>query len=151
MPVVTIVDTCVFLNVLDVPGFNQNRGSVLDEVERRIRAGENLLLPFCAILETGNHIAQLSDGGNRRRYADVFVSQVRAALAGTTPWTPTQALTLEDLGSWLGDFPDSAMREVGLGDLTIIKEWEAACIRHPQYRVLIWSLDGGLAGYDRVI
>lgn len=151
MPVVTIVDTCIFLNVLDVPAFNQHRDTILDELGRRITEGENLLLPFCAILEAGNHIAQLADGGNRRRYAEIFVTQVRAALEGATPWTPTHALTLEDLALWLGDYPDSAMREVGLGDLTIIREWEAACIRHPQYRVLIWSLDGGLTGYDRVI
>lgn len=98
VPVVVIVDTCIFLNVLDVPGFNQHRDIVLRELEGRLEEGHNLLLPFCAILETGNHIAQLTDGGNRRRYADAFVKQVRSAISGSSPWTPTQAIVLDDLG-----------------------------------------------------
>jgi len=41
------------------------------------------------------------------------------------------------------------MREVGMGDLSIVKAWESACAKHPQHRVSIWSLDQDLAGYDR--
>lgn len=151
MPAVIIIDTCVLLNVLDIPGFNQDREQVLTELGAKLDRGENLLLPFCAILETGNHISQLSTGGNRRRFAEKFVTEVRSALEGRAPWTATQALSLEDLNSWLSDYPDSAMREVGLADLSIINEWEAACIRHPEHRVMIWSLDGGLGGYDRQV
>lgn len=32
--------------------------------------------------EIGNHIAQLSEGGNRRRLATVFIKQVKQAIVG---------------------------------------------------------------------
>ena len=150
MPAIHLVDTSVLLNVLDVPGFNQDRTEVLSQLSSLIKeASSNLLLPFAAIIETGNHIAHLSDGGHRRRYAKIFVDSVLDALAGQAPWTPTQLVDLTDWAKWLHEFPDSAMAELGLGDLSILKEWNAACARHPQYRVRVWSLDDHLAGYDR--
>jgi hypothetical protein len=149
MRTVILVDTCIFLNVLDVPAFNQHRNGVLGELGRLTLLDVNLLLPFAAIVETGNHIAQLADGNLRRAYAAKFVQQVQAAIAGDAPWTPTQSVDTETVGSWLNEFPDHAMRGVGIGDLSIIKEWETACVRHPNYRVYIWSLDGGLIGFDR--
>ena len=59
---IVIVDTSVFLNVLDVPGFNQDREADLARFRELIEAGANLLLPIAAIFEAGNHIAQLADG-----------------------------------------------------------------------------------------
>ena len=55
---IVIVDTSVFLNVLDVPGFNQDREADLARFRELIEAGANLLLPIAAIFEAGNHIAQ---------------------------------------------------------------------------------------------
>ena len=147
---VALVDTCVFLNVLDVPGFNQQRREILTDLSAFVASQSiNLLLPFAAMLETGNHIAHVSDGGLRRKFAGLFVQQVQAALSGDAPWTPTQTVDLSEWANWLAEYPDRAMAKMGLGDLSIIKEWEAACARHPNYRVRIWSIDGHLTGYDR--
>ena len=148
---VVIVDTSVFLNVLDVPAFNQNRDEILDQFERLLGAGNSLLLPMAAIFETGDHITDLSDGRLRRRYAERFRSQVRKALNGEAPWTLIPLPDSEQLYGWLEGFPDHAMRGVGLSDLSIIKAWEAACARHQTRRVRIWSLDQHLQGYDRGI
>lgn len=147
---IAIVDTCVFLNVLDVPGFNQDRHDIILELETFITEGRsNLLLPFIAIIEAGNHIAQLADGGARRLHGQTFVAQVQAALSGDAPWTPTRLVDLSSWAGWLETYPDCAMRGLGLGDLSIVKEWEAACERHPLYRVHIWTIDHHLKGYDR--
>ncbi len=35
-----------------------------------------------------------------------------------------------------------------LADLSLIEEWERACRLNPKRRVLIWSLDMDLQGYD---
>ena len=35
---------------------------------------------MAVIYETGNHIAQLSDGRNRRRFAEVFIKEVTKAI-----------------------------------------------------------------------
>lgn len=148
---VILVDTSIFLNVLDVPGFNQNSIQVRQELEELIENEDSLLLPIAAIVEAGNHIAQLSHGSNRRRFAEQFVEQVKMAFSGDAPWTPTRVPDLELLAEWLTEFPDRAMQGISLGDLTIIKEWEAACERHPRMRVRIWSLDQHLKGYDRSV
>ena len=53
------------------------------------------------------------------------------------------------LGRWLNDFPDAAMRGLGMGDLSIRKDWQAQCELHPMSRVRVWTLDDDLAGLDR--
>ena len=149
MPGIVIVDTSVFLNVLDVPGFNQARDADLSRLTDLIEAGTNLLLPIAAVFEAGNHIAQIAGGGQRRRSAEVFRDRVREALAGQAPWTPIRLPDDRELAEWLDGFPESAMRGAGMGDLSIIKAWERTCVQHPARRVSIWSHDQHLAGYDR--
>lgn len=148
---VVIVDTSVFLNVLDVPAFNQNRDEILDQFERLLGAGNSLLLPMAAVFETGDHITDLRDGRLRRQYAERFRAQVHKALNGEAPWTLIPLPESDQLSGWLEGFPDHAMRGVGLSDLSIIKAWEAACARHQARRVRIWSLDRKLQRYDRGI
>ncbi|WP_308255994.1 hypothetical protein [Geminocystis sp. GBBB08] len=47
------------------------------------------------------------------------------------------------------DFPDSAMRGSGLGDLSIIHDWQKLCNINQGRRVYIWSLDEHLYNCDR--
>jgi hypothetical protein len=149
MRTIVVVDTSVFLNVLDVPAYNQNREEVLTQLGQFVAQDVNMLLPLAAIVETGNHMADLADGRLRRKFATIFSNEVKKAIDGTAPWTPTQGVETAALAIWLDEFPDYAMRGLGLGDLSIVKEFDAACIRHPNFRVMIWSLDNHLVGYDR--
>ena len=149
MSAVVIVDTSVLLNVLDVPAFNQDRTAILEEFYDLVDADASFLLPMAAIFETGNHIARLADGGQRRRYAAKFCQEIGKALDGGAPWRPIQFPDSGRFAAWLDGFPDHAMRGQSMVDLSIIKEWEATCARHPGLRVRIWSLDGALQGYDR--
>jgi len=105
---------------------------------------------MAAIIETGNHIGHLSDGSQRRRFAELFCTQVNAACNGEAPWVPTPFPEVGTLREWLLDFPEHAMRGRGIGDRSIVAEWDRQCRLNPQRRVLIWSLDGDLAGYDRI-
>ena len=160
MSAIVLLDTSVYLNILDVPENNQDRVAVLDEFAIKIDAKDCFLLPLATILETGNHIADLTSGGNRRRFAQLLVQDVTQALQGAAPYIPTQFPTREDFLNWLQEFPDYAMRckharrpkeeGVSLSDLSIIKEWKRNCDLHSMSRVLIWSLDGDLTGYDRI-
>lgn len=144
---VVLVDTTVFLNVLDVPGFNQNHDAVVEQLRRRLEERHELLLPIAAIFETGNHIGQLPDGRLRRRTAERFVEQVRKALDGTAPWTPARPIAIADIADWLQGFADHAMAGRGLGDVSIIAEWQRQRLLSPRRRIEIWSLDGHLQGY----
>ncbi|MGD2181552.1 hypothetical protein [Lusitaniella coriacea] len=149
MRAVAIVDTSIFCNVLNIPHMNEERKKVMKELEEFLENGTSLLLPMAAVYETGNHIAQLSNGNNRRRFAEVFVEQVKNAIAGDAPWQVMQIPTTEEVGEWLSEFPNSSMRGASIGDLSIIKEWEKLQKKIPNRRVFIWSLDSDLQGYDR--
>lgn len=148
MKAVAIVDTSIFCNLLNIPNMNSSRKEVVEEFKRLINDETSFLLPMATVYETGNHIAQLSDGRNRRRFAEDFVEEVQKAINGDAPWQIMQVPTLKEIGIWLDEFPDSAMPNVSMGDLSIIQEWENAKKRTPYLRVFIWSLDQDIMGYD---
>lgn len=150
MSAICIIDTSVFCNILNVPRRNQHHVESVEELGGMIGEGMTLLLPLASIYETGNHIAQNGDGTLRRRTAEVFVKQVRAAFSGEAPWTPTPVAASEEFTGWLGEFPGRAAAGLGLGDLSIIKIWEQQCELHQAKRVFIWSYDGHLRGFDRL-
>ncbi|MFZ1730571.1 MAG: hypothetical protein WBQ23_04570 [Bacteroidota bacterium] len=154
---IVLLDTSVYLNVLDVPGFNQDRDAIFDQFNYRIENGDYFLLPMATIWETGNHIADIESGGYRRKWAELLYSDVNKALTGNTPYKATYFPERSVFLTWLADFPDFAQRNktdrhtregVSLSDLSIIKEWEQTRDRHNMSRVLIWSLDHDLMSYD---
>lgn len=150
MSIVAIVDTSVLCELLRVPErFDPATHEELTaEFQRRSEASHRFLVPLTAIIETGNHIAHGNDGARRRAAAERFVKFVRMAMTEELPFTPTPAPTLEVIDGWLDGFADDAVRELSLGDRSIIAEWERERGIHPHGRVYIWSLDDDLAGFD---
>lgn len=144
-----VVDTSVFCNILHVPGRSQHSDRAVSELEEYVSSEYSLLLPLATIYESGNHIAQAANGDRRRQVAKRFCTHVRAACTGEAYWSPTPIHAGDDLVEWLSDFPDQAMRGVGMADLSIVKIFEEQCRLHPGRRVFIWSYDDDLLGYDR--
>src|SRR5690606_33563517 len=89
MSAIVLLDTSVYLNVLDVPGFNQDRGAVLSAFQAAIEAGDHFLLPLATVWETGNHIADLGDGQTRRRHGKKLLEDVTKAFQGYAPYRAT--------------------------------------------------------------
>lgn len=152
-----IVDTSIFLNVLAVPGFDQDRDIVLDAFGDMVSNGDLFFLPMATIWETGDHIADLDGGTRRREFAKKLVDEVEKAFRDEAPWRPTHFPDRAQFLSWLREFPAAVVRQksrkktregVSLSDLSIIKEWELLKARHSMSRVWIWSIDGDLASYD---
>lgn len=159
MSSIVLLDTSVYLNILSIPGYSQSRDEVLQEFGQRIEDGDHFLLPLACVWETGNHIADLSDGRQRRGFGQKLVDDVTNAFEGNLPYRATHFPEREEFLKWLGDFPDVVMRNkseeklregVSLADHSLIKEWERNCELHPLRRVCIWSLDSDLQGYDLV-
>lgn len=150
MSSIVLVDTSILLNVLDVEGRNDRRDEVFDELGVRIQAGDHLFIPLAAIIETGNHIAHVSNGAARRSAALRFVQAVQGALGSVAPWKPLNFPDHTALAAWLQAFPDSVTRQIGMGDLSIQHEWKQLCTKFPMSRVLIWSVDEDLRGYEYV-
>ncbi len=148
MSSIVLVDTSILLNVLDVDGRNERRDEVLNELAARIQTGDHLFIPLAAIVETGNHIAHITNGAARRSAALRFVQAVKDALDSVAPWKPLNFPDHTALAAWLQAFPDSATRQVGIGDVSIQHEWRQLCAKFAMSRVLIWSVDADLQGHD---
>ncbi len=149
MSAVCLIDTSVFVEILDVPRKACDHEQVITELQSKIENGESLFLPMATILETGNHIAQNGDGGQRRSCAHKFVVQVQQALRGQSPFKPISFLEKKQLQQWLSEFPDSAMRGNSLGDLSIIHDFHRFCHQNPRREIYIWSIDSHLSSFKQ--
>ena len=55
----------------------------------------------------------------------------------------------EEMQKWLTEFPNSAMQGMGIGDLSIIHDFNRICCQNSGLTVYIWSLDYHLRGYEQ--
>ncbi len=149
MSAICLIDTSVFIEILNVPRISNNHKLILEEMKKKIQNDKKLFLPMATILETGNHIAQNGSGEERRQCAEVFVKQVQEALDGKSPFNPIRFMTKEKMQKWIHNFPEFAMNGMGLGDLSIIQDWEMICEQNQGRKVYIWSLDHHLASYSK--
>lgn len=90
MSSICIIDTTVFLNLLNVPGRNQDKDKVTASFKEYADLGATFILPMATIIETGNHIAQNGDGGTRRKTAQRFCKAVKGAFSGDAPYQPSE-------------------------------------------------------------
>lgn len=161
MSAVVLIDTSVFLNVLNVPGFNESRDKIAEEYELRIKMGDTFLLPMATIWETGDHIADLNDGGARYRYAGIFLEQLELALSPSPPYALTNIFNHAEVLNIVKLFPETVKANrkgnrlnkeqrggISLSDLSIIEEWKRVKKMNNLRQVTIWSLDRDLDGYD---
>lgn len=146
LPAIVLVDTSVLVELLRVPNLYGRHEQIVSEFMSRHERGETLLLPVASVFETGNHIAQNGDGRQRRAAAKRFVELVAKALRGDLPFTPTRDLRTADLSSLIEGFADDAMREVSLGDRSILQELTHQRRLHHRGRpVEVWTLDQALS------
>ncbi|MEG4500197.1 hypothetical protein QUB05_24155 [Microcoleus sp. F10-C6] len=158
MSSICLIDTSIFLEILNVPNYNQHRESVLEDFKTYSLAGCTFLLPMATILETGNHIAQNGDGTMRRKTAIRFVKEVKAAFTGVAPWRPTTFPSTAEILEWIDQFPDEAGKNkapnkqegTSFGDLSIIQEFHKSCNIFSMSEVFIWSLDKDLENYHQM-
>lgn len=147
MSAICLIDTSIFVEILNVPSKANQYSEISRILEEKIKNNESLFLPMSTIIETGNHIAHNGDGNQRRNCAKRFVEQVRLALDGESPFKPISFLQSEELLQWLEEFPGFAMRGISLGDLSIIHDFKRLCRQNKHRKVYIWSLDQDLQSY----
>ena len=152
---VVFLDSSVLLNLLAVPRKSSQRKEALQRFAelRKPDADVLLVIPIAAVVEVGNHLAQLHRE-ERSTPCAAFGDLLRAAVAGRVPFLLSGA-------GWDGDFltqliegptPDRRMdvlcqRGVGAGDASILLE-----VEHYLERIdvgsstpcEIWTYDDGL-------
>ncbi|MDD4239068.1 MAG: hypothetical protein PHT62_11030 [Desulfotomaculaceae bacterium] len=107
-----------------------------------------VILPIASIIETGNHIAHISDGNTRRAVARNFADYLRDTADNKAPWSLISLeWTPDDLRKFADIFPEQAMRQIGFGDMSIIDAYDDYIKRAPGVSVRIWSTDAHLSAY----
>ncbi|MFI0978902.1 hypothetical protein ACH4SP_18110 [Streptomyces sp. NPDC021093] len=152
---VEFVDTSILCNLLEVPGKSQDREKVVEELKRK--RGEDacdLLLPVTAVIETGNHIAQLPNGYDRRICAERFDAVLRMVVEGKAPWALNEVewdaahlSALLEGGSTGSSLVEHASNQLGCGDLNILIERDRYLARTSGVVAKVWTLDGLLSAY----
>ena len=153
---VVFLDSSILLNVLDVPGKNSDRDEVSASFRQRVDAGSLLVIPVAAVVEVGNHIAQLP-GSQRRALSSRFAGFLKAALDGSPPWVLSG-------GAWDRSFlhrlvagdqtrpglTDLATQGIGSGDASILVElavYRARTDLPGALPVRLWTLDKELEAW----
>mgnify|MGYP000854895146 CR=1 FL=1 len=77
MRTVRFIDTSILVNLLDVDGHNESADAVRAEFRKLADSTDEMMLPWAAIIETGNHIAQIKNGDRRRVCAQRFSAMVQ--------------------------------------------------------------------------
>ncbi|MEW2400403.1 hypothetical protein [Streptomyces sp. NPDC046862] len=153
---VEFVDTSILCNLLEVPGKCQDREKVIEELRRKREARDcDLLLPVTAVIETGNHIAQLSDGRQRRTCAERFAGVLQTVVEGKAPWALNEVewdaahlSALIEGGSTGSSLVEHACNQLGCGDLNILIERDRYLARTSGVVATVWTLDALLASYS---
>jgi hypothetical protein len=151
---VRFVDTSVLCDLLDVPGKNQQRDVVRQELRSLVEDGVQLVLPIAAIIETGNHIANAA--GDRRPSAERLQRFLELAASEDPPWqlhaVTWDAAFLAHLQA--GDGTGMALVDhlgngtMGTGDVAILCERDVFRARSSFRAVEIWTLEATLAAYS---
>jgi len=148
---VHFIDTSVLVNLLNIPNMNNDRVSVEEEfILLKDSSSDSLLLPLATIIETGNHIAHISDGNIRRDRGKRMADMLKDMAEGKAPWDYYEnEITREDLLKMSQHFPQAAMEKTGIGDLSIISAYNKYKETVPAIGYIrIWSLDKHLSDYE---
>ena len=155
-PKLIVIDTSIFCLYFDISGKNTHEtetpASVKETIERETEAGAKMVLPFAVIIETGNHIAHISDGNIRHTKVHEFTTFVTDCLDGNRPWISFNGqdslYTLDKMKELLEKWKGRAISGDSIGDVSItaIAEFYAGAM--PNYEVLIYTLDKGLRAYS---
>lgn len=146
---VRFIDTSVIANMLKIPGRCNDAESVQEEFKQVLEAKEVLILPIATIIETGNHIAHITDSNARRNIAGIFGEYLRKTAEGEAPWQ-LYGIEIDKEGLlYLADhIEENASRKIGIGDMSIIHAYDQYRETVPGIgRIMIWSTDTHLQGY----
>ena len=144
---VYVIDTSYLCELFAVPHYS-TEGSI-SEVRKRfavaVEAGTRLYVSLPAIFELAGHIADVSDGGLRRKLAEELRETVVTSIREGQPWNLLPVLDRSAVERLINGFVDHA-REQGMSlvDTTLIdeaKRLRETTYRGQAWRVHIWTKD----------
>lgn len=152
----TIIDTSVLCEFLAVPGFCSDPQGVQAEFKERAAAGERFVVPIAAVIETGNHIAQIKQG-DRWAAAARFAALMDAAIREEGPFVLHRIAWDDEFlgelcggngtGQTLGQLAGNGT--LGAGDVAILVERDRLLASSAYAEAFLWTLDVGLQAYNQ--
>ena len=107
---VRFMDTSIVMNLLEVPHMCADAESVKSEFAKAVAEKERLILSMSTIIESGNDIADITNGTIRREKALKFQEFLKKTAREEAPWTFYGVeLTKEDLEFLADEFPNRAL------------------------------------------
>jgi len=146
---IRFVDTSVMTNLLNIPSRNEHREVIMRVFEKLDPSVDFLILPVSTIIETGNHIAHIDDGRERREAALRFSAILKKFIGNEAPWRIYGIkLEISDIEWIISSFPDYSLSGTGVGDLCIIRQYTTYKESVPGIgKIMIWSVDNHLSSY----
>ena len=126
MSSIFLIDTSIFLNLINVPSCNQDREVVLEDFKTYSQSNCTFLLPMATIIETGNHIAQAktTNSDSKRITSEKFAQIMIYAADETSPWAAFREQIVlweaEGLKNLADKFPNQAVEKTSMGDASIV-------------------------------
>lgn len=156
---VVFIDTSVLLNILKVPDKAQNVEAVKAQLTSYHQNGSTLLLPITAVIETGNHIAQIKGHKyEKKTCAQKFSDMLGAVSTGDAPWAPneltwnstfiTRIISGVNTGQRLEHLLEAG--RFGAGDLAILAEAQEYKDRSRISKVEIWTLEDEIYSFKDI-
>jgi hypothetical protein len=157
-----VIDTSYLLELFRVPGdYDEDaHTNIKKRFEDAFDLGWHLYVPIPVVFELGNHIADVSDGGSRRRLAGQLARTIRASSETGAPWIlfPQQdqavLLGITEALDVIDNYEEAyAQQGIGLTDvhnILIAQQLKERTNRYPEPRpvVHIWTRDNALKAYE---
>lgn len=154
MESLVLLDSSVLCEWMKIPGHcsASKHADVAKTMKSLLEDGATFFIPIAAVVEVGNHVANIKDGTVRRKSADKFTGLLRKCLEEERPFATIPLWDRGDLKRYVDSFVANATVGIGMGDISIIREFEKLCEANPTAQeVWIWTTDGHLDSYRKVI
>lgn len=150
MSTVHFVDTSVLVELLNIPGMNDRHEQAKAEYESLVVNQDTFVIPIAVLVETGNHIGQIADGGKRYEISDKFSKIIKKAICSEDHWNVVPELPVSVLENMMSSFCDWTKNRSGFGDMSIVEQFEDYWKkRQPIGKMRIWSFDTHLSAYEK--
>lgn len=148
---VRFIDTSIMCNLLEVPGKCSDKEQVKQEWKEVLNREETLIMPLATIIETGNHIAHITDGRVRRTITMKFKEFLEKTAESKAPWTLYgNALDEAEIKYLAENVEQYTVAKIGIGDMTIVYAYQKYLEEQPAVgTIMIWSKDEHLAAYRK--
>lgn len=158
MDEIYFIDTCVLLDILQVPGkYDEHRSKKHSKklVDISYKTNTTIIMPISVIIETGNFINHIDNAYHKQQCFNKFMDILKNIKEETAPWLIYgYEYFQEDLNKIIDTATSLSPYGVGMGDSFILESFNRyidTLEPYKKYLIEIWSDDNHLQSYSQTI